>query len=258
MTTAEETAAWRDVGVGRGHARRGAAAARRRGGGVRRARLPRHHDPGHRGPGRYESRRALHPLQDQGRAAPPHQPDRPREGTGDPPGRGPPRGHRGRAARGRRELLRPLARRLAVPPPGSSSTNWTRWAPTPAPRSSRCAGSATPRCAGSSRTAWPPASSTCWTSGGPPSPSCRSVSTWPAGSTSTAPGRPTRSAHWTPTSYCGWWARRRSRSEVVAGDRLRHAHRLVAALAFHAEGDGDLDAARHVVDAGDPRGRPQP
>ena len=56
----------------------------RRRGGLRRARLPRDDDPGHRGPRRHEPGRALHPLQDQGRAAPPDQPDRPRQGPGDP------------------------------------------------------------------------------------------------------------------------------------------------------------------------------
>jgi AcrR family transcriptional regulator len=48
------------------------------------------------------------------------------------------------------------------------------------------------------------------------------------------------------------------RLQVVPRHRLRHAHRLVAALALHAEGDGDLDTARHVVDAGDLRGGAQP
>lgn len=58
-----------------------------------------------------EPRGALHPLQDQGRAAPPHQPDRPRQGAAAPARRGRPSGHRGGAARRRRTVLRALARR---------------------------------------------------------------------------------------------------------------------------------------------------
>ncbi|CAM5489190.1 hypothetical protein STENM223S_01510 [Streptomyces tendae] len=42
-------------------------------------------------------------------------------------------------------------------------------------------------------------------------------------------------------------------SEVVAGDRLGDAHRLVAALALHGEGDAHLDTTGDVLDAGDRR-----
>ena len=112
---------------GASHPRRRQAAGGRRGGGVRRARLPRDDHPGHRGPGGHEPGGALHPLQDQGRAALPDQPGRPRAVAGHPARR--PRDGEGTAAERLADGgtgLRPLARGAAHHRRGSCSTNSTR------------------------------------------------------------------------------------------------------------------------------------
>lgn len=63
---------------------------------------------------------------------------------------------------------------------------------------------ATPPCAASSPTGSRRGSSTSPTCRAPPSPYCRSASTWPAGSAWPGSAHPTRSARSTPTSCSAW------------------------------------------------------